>query len=94
MSIETLLFLVLIVLLVGAIPNWNYSRGWGYGPSAVLGVLLVGFLIWAFATERPLFRSGSGSSIGADIKDAVNDGARETKELGRDVADSVKDATN
>jgi hypothetical protein len=36
-----LLLILLIVLLVGAIPNWNHSRSWGYGPSGLLGLLLV-----------------------------------------------------
>ena len=36
-----LLLILLILLLVGAFPQWGYSRGWGYGPSGLLGVLLV-----------------------------------------------------
>lgn len=38
---STLLLVILILLIVGAVPSWPYSRGWGYGPSGVLGVLLV-----------------------------------------------------
>jgi hypothetical protein len=41
MATSTLLLIVLIILLVGAVPAWPYSRGWGYGPSGVLGVVLV-----------------------------------------------------
>ena len=41
MSLGTILLIVFILLLVGAIPTWPYSRGWGYGPSGVLGVVLV-----------------------------------------------------
>jgi hypothetical protein len=41
----TILLIVLILLLVGAIPAWPHSRGWGYGPSGVLGLLLVVLLI-------------------------------------------------
>jgi hypothetical protein len=37
----TVLLIVLILFLLGAIPAWPYSRGWGYGPSGVLGFLLV-----------------------------------------------------
>ncbi len=37
----TILLLVLILLLFGAAPRWPYSRDWGYGPSGVLGILLV-----------------------------------------------------
>ncbi|MGO7609440.1 DUF3309 family protein, partial [Rhizobium ruizarguesonis] len=32
-------------LLLGALPNWGYSRGWGYGPSGVLGLVLVIIII-------------------------------------------------
>lgn len=35
------LLILLILLLVGAFPRWPYSRGWGYGPSGILFVLLI-----------------------------------------------------
>ena len=35
------LLIVLVLLLMGGLPNWNHSRNWGYGPSGVVGVLLV-----------------------------------------------------
>jgi hypothetical protein len=41
MSLTTILLIILILLLIGAIPNWGYSRGWGYGPSGILGVILI-----------------------------------------------------
>lgn len=41
----TILVIVLVLLLVGAIPSWPYSRGWGYGPSGVLGVVVIILLI-------------------------------------------------
>ena len=47
MSLATLLLIVLIVLLIGAIPSWPYSRGWGYYPSGVLGIIVVVVLILA-----------------------------------------------
>jgi hypothetical protein len=43
----TILLIVLILLLVGAIPSWPHSRNWGYGPSGLLGVVLVVMLILA-----------------------------------------------
>ena len=43
----TVLLIVLILLLVGAIPSWPHSRSWGYGPSGILGVVLVVVLILA-----------------------------------------------
>lgn len=45
MTLGTILLIILILILVGAIPNWGYSRGWGYGPSGIVGVLLVILLI-------------------------------------------------
>lgn len=41
MSISTILLIVLILLLIGALPSWPYSRGWGYAPSGGLGLVVV-----------------------------------------------------
>jgi hypothetical protein len=41
MSLGTILLIVLIVLLLGAVPSWPYSRSWGYGPSGLLGIMLI-----------------------------------------------------
>lgn len=41
MSLGTILLIVLVLLLIGAIPSWPHSRSWGYGPSGGLGLLLV-----------------------------------------------------
>jgi hypothetical protein len=45
MSLGTILIIILILLLIGAIPAWPYSRGWGYYPSGILGVVLVVIII-------------------------------------------------
>lgn len=45
MTLGTILLIVLILLLVGAIPTWPYSRGWGYGPSGILGMVLVVIIV-------------------------------------------------
>jgi hypothetical protein len=37
----TILLIVLILLLIGAIPAWPHSRNWGYGPSGGLGLLVI-----------------------------------------------------
>ena len=37
----TILLIILIVLLIGALPTWPYSSGWGYYPSSGLGLLLI-----------------------------------------------------
>jgi len=47
--LSALLLIVLVLLLVGAMPRWGYSRGWGYGPSGILGVVLVVVLVLALA---------------------------------------------
>jgi hypothetical protein len=41
----TILIIVLVLLLVGALPSWPYSSGWGYYPSGGLGLVLVILLI-------------------------------------------------
>jgi hypothetical protein len=41
----TILVILLILLLIGAVPRWGYNRSWGYGPSGLLGVILVIVLI-------------------------------------------------
>jgi hypothetical protein len=41
MTLGTILLIVLILLLIGAIPTWPHSRNWGYGPSGGVGLILV-----------------------------------------------------
>ncbi|HVQ23684.1 MAG TPA: DUF3309 family protein [Planctomycetota bacterium] len=41
----TILLVLLILLLVGAVPAWPHSRGWGYGPSGTLGAVLLVVLV-------------------------------------------------
>jgi hypothetical protein len=45
MSVGTILLIILILLLVGVIPVWPHSRGWGYGPIGGLGTLLIILLV-------------------------------------------------
>lgn len=42
---STLLLIILILFLVGALPTWSYSSNWGYGPSGGLGVILLVLVI-------------------------------------------------
>lgn len=44
-DVSTILLIILILLLVGALPSWPYSRSWGYAPSGLLGIVLVVLLI-------------------------------------------------
>lgn len=41
MSLGTILLIVLLLMLVGVIPAWPHSRNWGYGPSGILGLVLL-----------------------------------------------------
>jgi hypothetical protein len=41
MSLGTILLIVLILMLIGAIPSWPHSRGWGYGPSGGIGLIVL-----------------------------------------------------
>jgi len=41
MSLGTILLIVVVLLLIGAIPSWPHSRSWGYGPSGGLALVLV-----------------------------------------------------
>jgi uncharacterized membrane protein YkgB len=45
MSLGTILLIILVLALIGAIPNWGYSSGWGYGPSGLIGTVLIVVLI-------------------------------------------------
>ncbi|MCU0788687.1 MAG: DUF3309 domain-containing protein [Verrucomicrobia bacterium] len=45
MSIGTILLVVIVLLLLGAIPTWPHSRSWGYFPSGALGLILVILII-------------------------------------------------
>lgn len=45
MGLGTILLIVLILMLIGAIPTWPHSKGWGYGPSGLLGVVVIILLV-------------------------------------------------
>jgi hypothetical protein len=45
MSLGTILLIILVLVLLGAIPTWPHSRGWGYFPSGIVGLILVVVLI-------------------------------------------------
>jgi uncharacterized protein DUF3309 len=53
MTVSTLLLIILILALVGALPSWPHSRSWGYGPSGLVGVVLVLVLIMALLGRAP-----------------------------------------
>ena len=43
--LTTILIIILILILIGAFPRWSHSRAWGYGPSGIVGLVLVVLLI-------------------------------------------------
>lgn len=45
MGLGTILLVVLILMLVGAIPTWPHSKNWGYGPSGGLGLVVIILII-------------------------------------------------
>jgi hypothetical protein len=45
MTLGTILIIILVLVLIGALPSWPHSRSWGYGPSGILGVVVVVILI-------------------------------------------------
>ncbi|MDO9383188.1 MAG: DUF3309 family protein [Hyphomicrobiaceae bacterium] len=47
MPLTTILIIILILALLGALPNWPHSRNWGYGPSGLVGTILIILLILA-----------------------------------------------
>ena len=51
MAISTILLVILILVLLGALPSWPYSKGWGYYPSGIVGVVVL-ILIVLLLTGR------------------------------------------
>ncbi|RUV21601.1 MULTISPECIES: DUF3309 family protein [unclassified Mesorhizobium] len=45
MPITTIVIIVLVLILIGAVPAWPHSRSWGYGPSGIVGVMLVVLMV-------------------------------------------------
>lgn len=47
--LSTILIVLLILILIGALPRWGYSSGWGYGPGGLVGVILIIVFVLALA---------------------------------------------
>ena len=45
MTLTTILIIILVLVLLGAFPAWGYNQGWGYGPSGIVGAILVIILV-------------------------------------------------
>ncbi|MGN6706302.1 MAG: DUF3309 family protein [Rhodanobacter sp.] len=53
MSISLLVVIILVILLIGALPTWGYSRSWGYRPMGGIGViLLIVLVLWLLGAFR------------------------------------------
>lgn len=50
----TLLLILLILVLIGALPRWGHSKEWGYGPSGIIGLILLIYLILVLLGRVPL----------------------------------------
>ncbi|HKE41121.1 MAG TPA: DUF3309 family protein [Casimicrobiaceae bacterium] len=45
MSLGTILLIILVLILIGALPTWPYSSAWGYGPSGIAGVVVLVLIV-------------------------------------------------
>jgi hypothetical protein len=52
--IGTILIVILILMLLGALPTWSHSRSWGYGPSGGLGLVVVVLLVLLLIGHFPI----------------------------------------
>ena len=52
LMIRTILALLVLLLIIGSVPTWPYSSGWGYYPSGGFTLLLIILVLWALATRK------------------------------------------
>jgi Protein of unknown function (DUF3309) len=52
MPVQTILIILLLILLVGALPTWPYSADWGYGPGGILALILVLTIVFVVFGRR------------------------------------------
>ena len=52
--LSTIILILLILFLIGGLPTWGYSRGWGYRPASIIGLILVIYLILVLLGRVPL----------------------------------------
>jgi uncharacterized protein DUF3309 len=71
MALSTVFLIILILALLGALPSWPYSRGWGYGPSGLVGLVLVVVLPHGFdGTHAGLMGAGVACRTAQSCADA------------------------
>ena len=84
MSREILVLLVLLVVLIGALPNWPYNQTWGYYPSLLVIVLAAAFIV------KIMLYPDSSRSFVRDTKAAVQDMGQDVKRDMRNAADRIR----
>ena len=81
--LSTILIVLLILLLIGALPSWPYSAEWGYAPGGVLGTVLVVFVIsrWRKHALEPVAGAGTAVAISQELLERARArAARETED--------------
>ncbi|HVZ04543.1 DUF3309 family protein [Hyphomicrobium sp.] len=53
MTLSTVLLIILVIALLGALPRWPYSMEWGYGPSGLLGAAVLLLIVFALLNHAP-----------------------------------------
>ena len=90
MTLGTILLIILILLLIGALPAWPYSRGWGYYPTGGLGLLLIIILILVLmgrisaqcsGQRRAAVRSAIGAARHAGGRRSMQDSLRPLRRI-------------
>ena len=88
----TVLIIILILLLIGAVPRWGYSSNWGYGPSGVLGLILVVVAHSAVAGAFMKICISSGHAKNCRGASGIIDEVDEARKVVNAVADLLKNA--
>ena len=85
MNLGTILLIVLILILIGAIPTWPHSRGWGYGPSGGLRLVLMVlfYCLWEKYKGLPGIRVASDSKCKRHPTEPVGFTNRNEKSVAR-----------
>ena len=84
MSLGFLLLIVVALLLVGAVPTWRYSSGWGYGPSGVLGLVLAWCSSWSWWADCDAVRHRTDFLTGCAHRCSSVTPMRHTVDIERD----------
>ena len=88
MSLGTILLIVLVLLLVGALPTWPHSRSWGYGPTGGLGLVLIIVLVLL----GRFFESRARGRTSDAVKKLIGLGASVAVETGAGFGAKISDA--